>query len=62
MIKVTGLVLIVVGMVGLVLGVPGVFGPDLVRLNPWALAVLGFVFFGSGVGLLKAHRESNEMK
>lgn len=62
MIKVIGLILILVGATGLVLGVPGVFGPNLVSLNPWALAILGFVFFGSGIALLKAHRETNEMK
>ena len=60
MIKIVGLILVVVGVVGLVLGVPGVFGPNLVAVNPWAISILGFVFFGSGIGLLKAHRESNE--
>ena len=61
MIKIIGLILILVGAAGLVLGVPGVFGPNLVNLNPWALAILGFVFFGSGIGLLKAYSE-NETK
>lgn len=62
MVKIIGLVLVVVGGIGLTLGVPGVFGPDIVRMNPWALAILGFIFFGSGIGLLKAHRAGNEMK
>jgi hypothetical protein len=62
MVKAIGLILIIVGAVGLVLGVPGVFGSNLVNLNPWALAILGFVFFGSGIGLLKATGETNEQK
>ena len=60
MIKVIGLILIIAGVVGLVLGVPGVFGPNLVNMNPWALAILGFVFFGSGIGLLKTAGASKD--
>lgn len=53
MIKIIGLVLTLVGFVGLILGVLGIFGKDLVALHPWALAILGIIFFGAGVGLLK---------
>lgn len=53
MIKIVGLVLTLVGFVGLILGVLGIFGKELVALHPWALAILGIIFFGAGVGLLK---------
>jgi len=53
MIKIVGLTLTLVGFVGLVLGVLGIFGKNLVELHPWALAILGIIFFGAGVGLLK---------
>ena len=53
MIKIIGLILTLVGFVGLIIGVLGIFGKELVALHPWALAILGIIFFGSGVGLLK---------
>ena len=53
MIKTVSLVLILAGIVGLTLGVLGIFGRDLVALNPWALAILGIIFFTAGIGLLK---------
>jgi hypothetical protein len=62
MIKILALFLVVIGITGLVLGVPGVFGPNIVALNPWALSILGFIFFGSGIGLLKARRDTDEIR
>lgn len=53
MIKVIALILTLVGFVGLVLGVLGIFGRDFVALSPWALAILGLIFFGSGISLFK---------
>lgn len=53
MVKVLALVLTISGMAGLVIGVLGIFGEDLVALNAWAVAILGFIFFVSGIGLLK---------
>ncbi len=53
MIRVLALVLTLAGMVGLVLGVLGIFGDNLVAVNAWALAILGFIFFLAGIGLLK---------
>lgn len=47
------MILTVSGMVGLVLGVLGIFGNDLIPVHPWALAILGLIFFSSGIGLLK---------
>ena len=53
MIKVVSLVLLLAGVVGLIIGLLGIFGRDLVALSPWALAILGIIFFGAGIGLLK---------
>ena len=53
MIKVVSLVLLIAGVVGLIIGVLGIFGRDLVAMNPWALAILGVIFFTSGIGLMK---------
>jgi hypothetical protein len=61
MIKVVAVVLLLAGVVGLILGVPGIFGRDLVALSPWALAILGLIFFTSGIGLLKRRRDTDEI-
>jgi F0F1-type ATP synthase assembly protein I len=61
MIKGIGTVLTLVGFVGLILGVLGIFGKDLVALSPWALAILGLIFFGSGIGLLKRRKDTDEV-
>ena len=61
MIKIVAVVLLLAGVVGLVLGVPGIFGRDLVALSPWALAILGLIFFTSGIGLLKRRRDTDEI-
>jgi hypothetical protein len=61
MIKIVALVLTLVGFVGLILGVMGIFGKDLVDLHPWALAILGIIFFGAGVGLLKRRKDTDEI-
>ena len=58
MIRIIALSLTVLGIVGLILGVVGIFGPNIVTLSPWALAILGIIFFSSGIGLLK--RDSSE--
>lgn len=61
MIKILALVLVVIGIAGLILGVLGIFGPNVVALHPWALALLGFIFFVSGIGLLKRRRDTDEI-
>jgi hypothetical protein len=61
MIKIIGLILTLIGFVGLILGVLGIFGKDLVQLHPWALAILGLIFFGSGIGLLKRRKDTDEI-
>ena len=61
MIKIVAVILLIAGIVGLVLGVPGIFGRDIVQMSPWALAILGIIFFTSGIGLLKRRRDTDEI-
>ncbi|WP_317166964.1 hypothetical protein [Winogradskyella ursingii] len=44
-------------MIALVLGVLGIFGNNLVSLSPWALTILGGIFFLSGVSMLKYRKD-----
>ncbi|WAC01732.1 hypothetical protein N7U66_17820 [Lacinutrix neustonica] len=57
MIKVLALVLTVGGMIALILGVLGIFGNNMVSLSPWALTILGVVFFIAGVSMLKYRKD-----
>jgi hypothetical protein len=47
------LLLTLAGFVGLVTGVLGIFGENIIDLHPWALAILGLIFFSGGISLLK---------
>lgn len=58
MIKILALFLTVGGMIALVLGVLGIFGNNMVELDPWALTILGGVFFISGVSMLKYRKDT----
>ena len=57
MIKILALVLTLGGMIGLIFGVLGLFGNAIIALNPWALTILGGVFFLSGVSMLKYRKD-----
>ena len=61
MIKAIALLLTLVGFVGLTMGVLGIFGQDLVNLHPWALTILGLIFFSGGISLLKRRRDTDEI-
>jgi F0F1-type ATP synthase assembly protein I len=61
MIKVLALILTIAGIIGLVLGILGIFGRNVVALSPWALAILGIIFFSSGIALLKRRRDTDEV-
>ncbi|UII28403.1 hypothetical protein LVD15_08230 [Fulvivirga maritima] len=61
MIKILALVLTIVGIIGLILGVLGIFGSSLIGVSPWALAILGFIFFFSGISILKRKRDTDEV-
>ena len=60
MIKSIALLLTLVGIVSLTMGVLGIFGQDIVDIHPWALTILGFIFFSGGIGLLKRRRDTDE--
>jgi hypothetical protein len=62
MIKGLGLVLTIAGIIGLILGVLGIFGRNMVNLSPWALGILGLIFFFAGIGLLKQRRDTDEIR
>ena len=61
MIKIIGITLTIAGIFGLTFGVLGIFGNNLIGLEPWALAILGLIFFTSGIGLLKKSDNSNKI-
>ncbi|KPM49789.1 hypothetical protein [Jiulongibacter sediminis] len=61
MIKTTAIALLVLGVIGLVLGLPGVFGTNLVNISPWALSIGGLIFFLSGTSMLKTRRDTDEI-
>jgi hypothetical protein len=61
MIKGLALVLTLAGIAGLVLGVLGIFGKNVTTISPWALAILGLIFFSAGIGLLKRRRDTDEI-
>ena len=61
MIKILALVLVVLGIAGLIVGILGIFGPNIVSLSPWAMAILGFIFFVSGIGLLRNKKDTDEI-
>ena len=57
MIRILALILTVGGMIALILGVLGIFGNNFVTLSPWALTILGGVFFIAGVSMLKYRKD-----
>ena len=59
MIRVLALILTVGGMIALILGVLGIFGNNFVTLSPWALTILGGVFFIAGVSMLKYRKDES---
>lgn len=60
MIKGLAFTLTIVGIAGLILGVMGIFGQNYTNFSPWALAILGVIFFTSGVGLLKSRGKDTD--
>lgn len=57
MIRVLALIMTIGGMIALILGVLGIFGNNLVALSPWALSILGGIFFIAGVSMLKYRKD-----
>jgi hypothetical protein len=60
MIKGLALVLTIFGIGGLILGVMGIFGHDYTSFNPWALGILGLIFFLAGISLLKSRSKDTD--
>lgn len=61
MIKILAVILLVGGAVSLVMGVLGIFGSLALMISPWALAILGFVFFIAGISMLKYRKDTDEV-
>lgn len=57
MTRALAIILTLLGGISLSLGVLGIFGRNFVALSPWALSILGFIFFVAGIGLLKRKPE-----
>ena len=61
MIKILAMILTVVGIAGLIIGIIGLFGSNLVALSPWAATILGAVFFFAGISMLQTRRDTDEI-
>lgn len=61
MIKILAVIMLIGGAISLVMGVLGVFGSISPIMNPWALAILGFVFFIAGISMLKYRKDTDEV-
>ncbi|SFU42889.1 hypothetical protein SAMN05216480_103119 [Pustulibacterium marinum] len=62
MIKILAIILAVGGAISLIMGIMGIFGSMAVGVSPWALAILGFIFFLSGTGMLKSRKDTDVIK
>lgn len=55
--KIIGTVLTIFGGLAIILGVFGIFeGKDIAGISPWAPALVGLLFFSSGISLVQAVR------
>lgn len=61
MIKVLAVIMLIGGAIALVMGVMGIFGSIAVMFSPWALAILGFIFFIAGMSMLKYRKDTDEV-
>ncbi|QYA25463.1 hypothetical protein G3I01_08050 [Gramella sp. MT6] len=62
MIKILAMIMLIGGAIALVMGVLGIFGSVALMLSPWALTILGFVFFVAGISMLKYRRDTDEVQ
>ncbi|OAB79552.1 hypothetical protein [Cochleicola gelatinilyticus] len=60
MIKILGFILTIAGAISLVMGILGVFGSMDIGMSPWALIILGVIFFIAGIGLLKNRKDTDQ--
>ena len=61
MIKLLAVVMLVGGAIALAMGVLGIFGSNGLVVSPWALAILGFIFFVAGISMLKYRKDTDEV-
>jgi uncharacterized membrane protein len=61
MIKILAVIMLIGGAIALVLGVLGIFGSIALMFSPWALAILGFIFFIAGISMLKYRKDTDEV-
>ncbi len=61
MIKILALIMTIGGAIALVMGVLGIFGSIALMLSPWALTILGFIFFIAGISMLKYRKDTDEV-
>ena len=59
MIKIFALILTVGGAIALVMGILGIFKSLALALSPWALSIIGFIFFLAGISLLKYRKDTD---
>ena len=52
--SILGIILVFAGAVGLVIGLLGIFGKNVAAQSPWRFAILGYIFFSSGIGRMKS--------
>jgi hypothetical protein len=52
--SILGIILVLAGAAGLVIGLLGIFGKNVTPQSPWMFAILGFIFFSAGIGLMKS--------
>lgn len=50
------------GAIALVMGILGVFGSFALMLNPWALTIIGFIFFLAGISLIKRRKDTEDIE
>ena len=61
MIKLLAFIMLVGGAIALVMGILGIFGSIGLMLSPWALAIIGFIFFIAGISMLKYRKDTDEV-
>lgn len=62
MIKILGIILTLGGAIALVMGILGIFGSIALMLSPWALSIIGFIFFISGISLIKRRKDTEDIE
>lgn len=62
MIKALGIIMTIGGAIALVMGVLGLFGSIALMVSPWALTIIGFIFFLAGISLIKRRKDPEDIE